>query len=118
MSALSVYDDCTQAVVFGISKTMAKTYTFQVCQVLCQCYLADVVAMPTPQAAWETIRGGSEDVAGVPNAYGAIDGTLIPIKRFRDYDGWNCRKGFPAFNMQAVVDDNMRFMFVLDSFWE
>ncbi|ETV66984.1 hypothetical protein H257_16674 [Aphanomyces astaci] len=98
------------ALVFRISKTMVRTYTLQVCQVLCQCYLADAVGMPTSQAAWETIRGGFEDVAGVPNAYGAIDGTLIAIKRFTDYNGWYCRKGFPAFNMQAVVDDKMRFM--------
>lgn len=28
----------------------------------------------------------------------------------RDFDGWYSRKGFPAFNMQAVVDDKKRFM--------
>lgn len=45
-----------------------------------------------------------EDRKGFPLAYFAIDGTLIAIERPHDYEGWNCRKGFPAFNVQAVVD--------------
>ncbi|DAZ94441.1 TPA: hypothetical protein N0F65_002759 [Lagenidium giganteum] len=33
---------------------------------------------------------------GIPHVVGAIDGSLFPIKRLEDWDGWYCRKGFPA----------------------
>ncbi|ETV77180.1 hypothetical protein H257_09066 [Aphanomyces astaci] len=63
----------------------------------------------TNHFVWELVREGFEE-HGFPNAYGAIDGSLIQVKRFDDFYGWYCRKGFPAFNMQAVVDHRMRFM--------
>ncbi|KAG6941339.1 hypothetical protein JG687_00019714 [Phytophthora cactorum] len=34
---------------------------------------------------------------------GAVDGTLIRIPRPRDFEGWDCRKNFPAVNVQAIV---------------
>ena len=54
-------------------------------------------------------QGGYENKSGFPNVYGAIDGSLIPVKRFADFMGWYCRKGFTAFNMQAMVDHKLRF---------
>ncbi|KAF0702872.1 hypothetical protein AaE_015662 [Aphanomyces astaci] len=82
------------AALFGISKTRAYEYCNQVFAVV-------------------QLLGGHQngfEAYGFPNAYGAIDGSLISIKRFEDFTGWYCRKGFPAFNMQAVVDHRMKFV--------
>ncbi|KAG3080098.1 hypothetical protein PI125_g20547 [Phytophthora idaei] len=57
------------------------------------------------------------DCLGVPSAVsakyvllpGAVDGTLIAIPRPHDFEGWYCRKGFPAVNVQAVVDHREAF---------
>ncbi|KAG3146150.1 hypothetical protein PI124_g13677 [Phytophthora idaei] len=53
---------------------------------------------------------GFEEMLGFPGVVGAIDGTLISIKRFEDFEGFYCRKGFPAFNLTAVVDNELRFI--------
>ncbi|KAE9322215.1 hypothetical protein PF008_g17644 [Phytophthora fragariae] len=39
-----------------------------------------------------------------PDTIGAIDGTLVRIARPHDFEGWYCRKNYPAVNGQAVVD--------------
>lgn len=51
-------------------------------------------------------------VRGFPDVVGAIDGTLLAIERPESYDGFYCRKGYPAINVQAVVSANTRFMSV------
>ncbi|KAH9186228.1 hypothetical protein AeNC1_011796 [Aphanomyces euteiches] len=56
------------------------------------------------------IARGFEERGGIPNVVGVIDGCLVMVKRFKDPEGWYCRTGFPAFNMQGVVDDRLRFM--------
>ncbi len=99
----------TTGVVFGVSKTQARLYCRQVAKVLTGIYLRETIQLPTTAVEWEEIRQGMEEIAGFPNAYGAIDGSLISVKRFADFMGWYCRKGFPAFNMQALVDHKLRF---------
>ncbi|DAZ96029.1 TPA: hypothetical protein N0F65_000024, partial [Lagenidium giganteum] len=68
------------------------------------------VRLPQTSTEWQAILEGFEDIAGVPYVCGAIDCTLINVPRFADWEGWYCREGFPAFNVQAVVDHNKRFM--------
>jgi hypothetical protein len=46
-------------------------------------------------------------IAGLPNVLGAVDGTLIPIYNSTE-TMYVCRKGFPAINVMAVADANMR----------
>jgi hypothetical protein len=41
---------------------------------------------------------------------GAIDGSLIELERGGDFEGFYCRKGFPAFNVLAVVDHRKRYI--------
>ena len=51
-----------------------------------------------------------ESMVGFPFTCGAIDGSIIEIQRPYDFEGWYCRKGYPALNMQAVVDARRRFI--------
>jgi hypothetical protein len=37
---------------------------------------------------------------------------LIEIERPSDFDGWYNRKGYPSFNILAIVDHQKKFMFV------
>ncbi|KAF0706268.1 hypothetical protein AaE_014197 [Aphanomyces astaci] len=103
----------TTTVVFGISKTRAYEYYKEVILVLQLCFLAEVVHMPRTQADWEEVRMGFEG-HGFPNVYGTLDVSLIAVKRFADFTGWHCSKGFTAFNMQVVVD---HFSFFFNSTW-
>ncbi|KAH9108300.1 hypothetical protein AeMF1_016514 [Aphanomyces euteiches] len=74
------------AALFGISLGSARVYTIQICEVL-NSYLKETVSLPKSPVVWETIRQGFEQIAGIPHVYGAIDGSLIPIKRFADFEG-------------------------------
>ena len=86
-------------------------------KVLNTCYKGSTITKPSTTDGWNTIKEGFQQIAGFPNVIGAIDGTLIAIKRFKDKEGWFCRKGFTALNMQAVCDHKMRLnIFNLDLF--
>lgn len=65
------------------------------------CYLHQVVCLPHTLDEWEEVARGFESVCGVPNAVGALDGSLFKVHRFADFEGWYYRKGFTAFNMQV-----------------
>ncbi|EGZ10365.1 hypothetical protein PHYSODRAFT_518778 [Phytophthora sojae] len=57
----------------------------------------------------EAVEAGFFKVAGFPGVVGAGDGTLIAIPRPHDFEGWYYRKGFPAVNVQAIVDHRGSF---------
>ncbi|CAK4746168.1 hypothetical protein LEN26_009695 [Aphanomyces euteiches] len=79
------YDQTAE--IFGTSKTRAYMYVCQVVLVVNKCFLSRTVRLPNNSAEWEEIRRGFEMKAGFPNCYGTLDGSLIPIKRFADFDG-------------------------------
>jgi hypothetical protein len=93
---------------FGMSKTRTMLYVDQVLKVLLLCYEKETIFLPRNVAEWNEISEGFQRKNGIPNIVGAIDGSLVRIQRFRNHDGWYCRKGFPAFNVQVVVDHLMR----------
>ncbi|KAE8884032.1 hypothetical protein PF003_g31889 [Phytophthora fragariae] len=86
---------------FGASKAQAIAHVDQVVAILNSCYLEVTVRLPQTLHVWHVVSMGFERVYGVPNVAGAIDGSLFPVHRFADYEGWYCRKGCPAFNMQV-----------------
>ena len=95
--------------LLGISTTRVRVYCRQVIQILVSCHLSSTVCLPKTHHEWATTRNDFEKIAGMSDVYGAIDGSLIRIKRFQNFAGWYCRKGFTAFNMQALVDGRQRF---------
>nr|AIG56313.1 secreted protein [Achlya hypogyna] len=104
------YDCAVQ--VFGICRTLAKTFTSQVTTILANFCFAPTVELPTTASAWHANMNAFEAVAGFPNVCCAVDGTLIRIKMFADHEGWYCRKGVPSFDVQGVVDARKRFLAV------
>ena len=101
--------DCA-ALIFGIGKTKAYEHVMEILNLLRNIHLTTTVTLPSSPASWAAISKGFESVARFPNVFGAMDGCLVMVKRFREHEGWYCRKGFPAFNMLALVDDRKRFM--------
>ena len=69
-----------------------------------------VIRLPKSENEWNCISAEFEKNCGFPDIAGAIDGSIFEIERPYEYDGWICRKGFSAINMQATVDSEARFM--------
>ena len=95
--------------VLGASKTQARKYVNEVVLVL-NPFVNEAIRLPQTDSEWKDVTSGFERMCGFPNVCGAIDGSLFPIKRFADFDGWYCRKGFTAFNIQVVASPNKRIM--------
>jgi hypothetical protein len=62
------------------------------------------IQIPSTTAEWILIGYEFEKIGGFPCTCASIDRSLIEIERPFDYEGWYCRKGFPAINLQGVVD--------------
>lgn len=96
--------------IFGMGKASAVRYVGQVIAVIMEKLITLTIRFPTCNAEWEEIAKGFEDVCGFPNVAGAIDGSIIEIQRPGDFEGWYCRKGYPAINLQGVCDFKKRFI--------
>lgn len=94
---------------FGISKTRGVVAINQVLLVL-KHIAKEKLDCPLDTDSLEAMAHDFERVCGFPDTIGAIDGTLIRIARPREHEGWYCRKGYPAVNVQAVVDSHARFL--------
>lgn len=90
------------ASTLGISRSRAVVYINEMLQVLDK-MAARCVTMPTLEEL-SAVEGGFEGIAGFSGVIGAIDGTLIAIPHPREFEGWYCRKNFPAVNVQTIVD--------------
>lgn len=90
--------------IHGISPSSASRMITSVCNALCQ--TLDNVKFPITLDRLRIVKNEFYDLAHFPNVVGAIDGTLIPIQGMSGDDEPNfiCRKGFPAINVQGVVD--------------
>jgi hypothetical protein len=89
---------------FGMSKSSAWRYIDQILRVLIDAIGPWAVRMPQSLEEWEQMSEGFEAVCGFPDTCLAIDGVLFEIERPSDYEGWYCRKGFPAINALVAVD--------------
>ncbi len=92
-----------------MSKSSAIRYIWQVIDILL--YIQKTyIKLPANASEWQSISGGFEDICGLPNCCFAIDGCLIEIERPFDFEGWYCRKAYPAINAQVVVDSETKIM--------
>ncbi|KAI3655748.1 hypothetical protein MP638_007282 [Amoeboaphelidium occidentale] len=98
-------------ILFGISESTANTYYSRVSSVLL-CMCSSVIVFPQTDYAWQTVTDGFETSRGFPSVAGVIDGCLVRIPRPVEYDGYYCRKQFPALNIQAVADHKISFMHI------
>lgn len=94
---------------FGMGKASALRYVDEVLRVIIS-MKSSVIYFPKSSEQLCSIANEFEQIAGFPNVVGAIDGTLIEIQRPFDYEGWYCRKGYCAFNVQAICDAKRRFL--------
>jgi hypothetical protein len=69
----------------------------------------DSVVFPNTELAWDKVLIRFESVAGFPAVGDEIDGSLFEIECPADFEGCYCRKGYPALNVQVVVDHKKRF---------
>jgi hypothetical protein len=102
------------------SKTRTCVYVKEVIVVLRVRYLRDTIKLRREEEQWFEIMEGFERICGVPDVCGAMDGSLVLVKRFficcshtyrfKDFEGWYSHKHTPCFNVQAVVDDKKRFI--------
>nr|KAE8919287.1 hypothetical protein PF009_g30404 [Phytophthora fragariae] len=70
----------------------------------------DVICFPSNQHGWDAVESDFARRCGYPGVVGAADGSLLAIQRPKEFDGFYCRKCYPALNMQAIVAANRRFM--------
>jgi hypothetical protein len=107
MHAGSVVD---AAKVFGMSKSSAVRFIWQVINVIIGRLGPRFITLPNSAAKWQRIADGFEDICGFPHCCFAIDGCLFEIERPADYEGWYSRKNRPAINAQVVVDHTTRIL--------
>ncbi|KAG2773344.1 hypothetical protein PC129_g23574 [Phytophthora cactorum] len=89
------------ATVMGISRPRAVVYVNETLDVL-SAMAKRFIVMPSADEL-PLVEDGFVVTAGFPDTICAVDGTLFPIARPHDFEGWYCRKTFPAVNVQAVV---------------
>ncbi|KAG4043402.1 hypothetical protein PC123_g21128 [Phytophthora cactorum] len=95
------------ATVLGVSRPRAVVYIND-CLDIISSMAATHVVLPEASEV-ESVEAGFFAVAGFAGVVGTVDGTLIAIPRPYDFEGWYCRKEFPAVNVQAVVDHRGAF---------
>ena len=97
------------AKVFGMSRSSAFRFIEEVLDIIIDRMGPRFISLPKSNDEWQELADGLERVCNFPDACLAIDGSLIQIERPFDYEGWYCRKGYPAINAQCVVDYKQRF---------
>jgi hypothetical protein len=98
----------SSAKMFGMSKSSANRFIWQVVEVIGRALKPIYIKLPQSASAWEETCQGFESVCGYPNGCLAIDGSLFKIERPDDFEGWYCRKLYPAINAQIVIDSKCR----------
>lgn len=93
---------------FGTNKCIVHKCLYAFCEAVVREFSQEYLQMPNETEA-EQVMSGFEKMCGIPNVVGAIDGTHIPILPpkigYRDFLN---RKGWPSYNVLAVVDNLYR----------
>jgi hypothetical protein len=97
------------AKIFGMGRSSVWRYIEEVIQILITRIGPSVVKLPESLEEWERCSQEFEGICNFPDACLAVDGSLIELERTLHYEGWYSRKGWPAINLQVVVDARKRF---------
>ncbi|EEY63735.1 uncharacterized protein PITG_02218 [Phytophthora infestans T30-4] len=95
----------------GMSRSYVMEITSEVVRVL-KIVAPQVISFPSNREEWNAVEAGFASKHGYPGIAGAIDGSLIEIERPDNFDGFYCRKAYPALNMQAIVTSDGFFLSV------
>ncbi|XP_046565298.1 putative nuclease HARBI1 [Haliotis rubra] len=81
------------------------------CTVNAICTVLDNITFPWSLEQQTKVKQDFYRVGHFPKVLGAVDGTLIPIKRPSPNEeaAYVCRKGYHAINVQAICDSSLRF---------
>ncbi|KAE9124870.1 hypothetical protein PF001_g17378 [Phytophthora fragariae] len=99
------------ASALGVSRSRAVVYIYETLDVVGAMANRFVVMSTGEELTF--VEDGFFVTACFPDTIGAIDGTLVRIARPHDFEGWYCRKNYPAVNGQAVVDHRGLFRTIL-----
>ncbi|XP_011690000.1 PREDICTED: uncharacterized protein LOC105451331 [Wasmannia auropunctata] len=95
--------------VMGVHKSTVRKCLFRVTRAINDIMTKNIIFMPSEDEA-KFISLQFEKKTFIPQLFGCIDGTHIPItpphEGYRDFVN---RKGWPSYNVMAVVDHNGRF---------
>ena len=100
----------TIAALFGLGRSTVCEIVLETCEMIAHHLLPRYIAVPQDERL-QDIVDGFDCRWGFPQAFGAIDGTHIPILRPQESsaDYFN-RKGYHSILMQAVVDYRGQFL--------
>ena len=91
----------------GVAKSSASRCIHKTVKSICN--TLNNINYPTDKNELRSIQHGFFLLARFPRVIGAIDGTLIQIKKPQhDELAYVCRKGYHAINVQAICDVNLR----------
>uniref|UniRef100_A0A1A8JL12 DDE Tnp4 domain-containing protein n=2 Tax=Nothobranchius TaxID=28779 RepID=A0A1A8JL12_NOTKU len=94
---------------FGVHKSTVKKFVYAFCKGMVTSVIHHFIKVPTPEEAL-TIAHRFEQKFYIPQVFGCIDGTHIPIVPPSDrYQDFVNQKGWPSYVLQAVVDDLYQF---------
>ncbi|OWZ00228.1 hypothetical protein PHMEG_00028632 [Phytophthora megakarya] len=97
----------------GLALGVSPSWAIEVISLLCKEIRKarkTFIHLPRTAAQWKDVERGFRATRGFPGVVGAVDGSLFAINRPADYEGFYCRKFYPALNMQAIVDHRCLFM--------
>ncbi|KAE9181595.1 hypothetical protein PF004_g24496 [Phytophthora fragariae] len=86
----------------GMARSYVMEITTEVVRVLTGAASA-VISIPRSRQRWRAVEDEFASRHGYPGVAGAIDGSLLAIECPDKFDGFYCRKCYPALNVQAVL---------------
>lgn len=93
---------------FGTNKCVVHKCIYDFCKAMCKEFSKEIPTMPNEIEAQE-IAFKFEEICGIPNVIGAIDGTHIPILApTNGHSDFINRKGWTSYNVLAVIDNLYR----------
>ena len=97
---------------FGTHKSVIQQYLYRFSEAVIAEFTKDYLSFPCNSEVDE-LTHGFKVLCGIPNIIGAIDGTHMPVLPPKDgYRNFVKRKGWPSYNVLAIVDNAYRYIYL------